>query len=219
MQPETSHCWCGSSKLVAFDGDYFRCAACETLVLRRMPGGDVTKVGADEAGLYGKEYWFDHQEHDVGFPNITQRSRADLPERCVHWLRAVLKYKLPPARTLELGAAHGGFVALLRRAGFNATGLELSPWIADFARRTFAVPMLQGPVERQPLEPGGLDLVMMMDVIEHLLGFGGNRADRAPQFAAERPRYAAGPDRPARRDAGRGTHRHTTNGRSLRTAG
>ena len=161
-------CWCGNSDLGDFSPDYLRCPRCETLVLRRMPGEDVTAVGPDEAGLYGKGYWFDHQEKDVGFPNITQRSRADLPERCVHWLRAVLKYKVPPAKTLELGAAHGGFVALLRLAGFDAKGLELSPWIADYARRTFGVPMLQGSIERQPLEPGSLDVVAMMDVIEHL---------------------------------------------------
>ena len=161
-------CWCGNRTFEPFSDDYFKCPECGTLVLREMPATDVTDVRADEEGLYGREYWFKHQEQDVGFPNITRRSVTDLPERCVHWLRAVLKYKLPPARTLELGAAHGGFVAMLRWAGFDATGLELSPWIADFARRTFGVPMLQGPVERQPLEPGSLDLVAMMDVIEHL---------------------------------------------------
>ena len=161
-------CWCGNTDLAPFDDDYLSCARCGTLVLRRMPEGDVTAVGPDEAGLYGKDYWFNHQENDVGFPNIVERSRKDLPERCMHWLRAVLKYKLPPARTLELGAAHGGFVAILRLAGFDATGLELSPWIAGYARKTFGVPMLQGPVERQNLPPGSLDLVAMMDVIEHL---------------------------------------------------
>ena len=161
-------CWCGGADLLDFDADYARCPRCETLVLRRMPAADVTAVGPDEAGLYGKDYWFNHQEHDVGFPNILHRSRADLPERCLHWLRAVLKYKLPPAKTLELGAAHGGFVATLRLAAYDATGLELSPWIADYARKTFAVPMLQGPIERQPLPPGSFDLVAMMDVIEHL---------------------------------------------------
>jgi 2-polyprenyl-3-methyl-5-hydroxy-6-metoxy-1,4-benzoquinol methylase len=161
-------CWCGNDRLGPFSPEYLKCTACGTLVLRDMPAVDVTDVGADEAGLYGREYWFKHQEQDVGFPNITRRAVTDLPERCVHWLRAILQYKLPPARTLELGAAHGGFVSILRWAGFDATGLELSPWIADFARQTFGVPMLQGPVERQPLEPGSLDVVMMMDVVEHL---------------------------------------------------
>jgi 2-polyprenyl-3-methyl-5-hydroxy-6-metoxy-1,4-benzoquinol methylase len=161
-------CWCGNDDLAPFSDDYAECRRCGTLVLRHMPTEDVTAVGPDEAGLYGRDYWFNHQEVDVGFPNITQRTRADLPERCVHWLRTVLRYKLPPAKTLELGAAHGGFVALLRRAGFDSTGLELSPWIAEYARRTFGVPMLQGPIENQPVEPGSLDLLAMMDVIEHL---------------------------------------------------
>ena len=167
-RPERRPCWCGNDQLAPFSDDYAACGACGTLVLRDMPTGDVTAVGPDEAGLYGRDYWFNHQEVDVGFPNSTRRTRADLPERCVHWLRAVLKYKLPPAKTLELGAAHGGFVAMLRRAGFDATGLELSPWIADYARRTFGVPMLQGPVEKQPVAPGSLDVIAMMDVIEHL---------------------------------------------------
>ena len=162
-------CWCGNTALEDFSPDYAACRRCGTLVLRRMPvAGDVTAVGPDEAGLYGRDYWFGHQRDASGYPDLAHRARADLPERCVHWLRAVLKYKLPPGKSLELGAAHGGFVATLRLAGFDATGLELSPWIAQFARDTFGVPMLQGPVEKQALGAGTFDVVAMMDVIEHL---------------------------------------------------
>ena len=75
--PQPAACWCGSTDLRPFSGDYLRCARCETLVLRTMPRSDVTAVGPDEAGLYGKDYWFNHQENDVGFPNLTRRSRAD----------------------------------------------------------------------------------------------------------------------------------------------
>jgi SAM-dependent methyltransferase len=133
-----------------------------------MPAGDVTAVESDEMGLYGKDYWFSHQEDDIGNPNLVSRARTDLPERCVHWLGTVLKYKLPPGRTLELGAAHGGFVAMLGAIGFESTGLELSPWIAAFARQTFGARMFQGPVEKQPVEPGSLDALLLMDVAEHL---------------------------------------------------
>jgi SAM-dependent methyltransferase len=162
-------CWCGNDRLDDFSPGYFKCARCETLVAREMPKPqDVTNVGADESGFYGKEYWFSHQENDIGIPNLAERARADLPERCVHWLRTLLKYKLPPGKTLELGAAHGGFVALLSLAGFDSTGLELSPWIAQFARDTFGVKMLQGPVEGQSIQPASLDALILMDVIEHL---------------------------------------------------
>src|SRR5208282_3199869 len=84
------------------------------------------------------------------------------------WLRTLLKYKTPPGRVLELGSAHGGFVALLRWAGFDARGLELSPTVAEFARVTFEVPMLVGKIEKQGVEKGSLDVIALMDVLEHL---------------------------------------------------
>jgi SAM-dependent methyltransferase len=56
----------------------------------------------------------------------------------------------------------------MRWAGFDATGLELSPWVVDFSRETFGIPVLAGPVERQSLDPGSLDAIVLMDVLEHL---------------------------------------------------
>lgn len=161
-------CWCGNSTLEPFAPGFLRCPTCETLVAAQMRGTDITRVGNDEQDFYGREYWFSHQEQDLGLPNISVRSRVDLPERCLHWLRTALKYKVPPAKALELGSAHGAFVALLRWAGFDATGLELSPSVVDFARRTFDIPMLVGPIEDQQIEPASLDLIALMDVLEHL---------------------------------------------------
>ncbi len=161
-------CWCGNRALSAFGPDYLRCEDCQTLLCARMPGEEIGRVAADERGFYGRDYWFAHQEQTLGLTNIRVRARRDLPERCLYWLRTALRYRLPPARVLEVGCGHGGFVALMRLAGFEATGLELSPWIVRFARETFDVPMLQGPVESQALEPGSLDMVVLMDVMEHL---------------------------------------------------
>jgi SAM-dependent methyltransferase len=69
---------------------------------------------------------------------------------------------------LDLGCSHGGFVALMRLAGFDAVGMEISPWVLDFARRTFTVPMLRGPIE--DADPGAerFDVIVMTDVLEHL---------------------------------------------------
>jgi glycosyltransferase involved in cell wall biosynthesis/2-polyprenyl-3-methyl-5-hydroxy-6-metoxy-1,4-benzoquinol methylase/uncharacterized coiled-coil protein SlyX len=163
-----SRCWCGNETLEGFSDDYFRCAHCETLVAARMPDPKNLLAGQDEQGFYGHSYFESYQVEKLGFPPIAERARRDLPERCVHWLRALLKFKLPPARILELGSAHGGFVALMRWAGYQATGLELSPWVVDFARQTFGVPMLQGPIEAQSTQPLSLDAVVLMDVLEHL---------------------------------------------------
>jgi 2-polyprenyl-3-methyl-5-hydroxy-6-metoxy-1,4-benzoquinol methylase len=126
------------------------------------------RVRDDQHDFYGKEYWLSHQRQDLANPDIYQRARQDLPERCLYWLRTLLAYKLPPGRVLELGSAHGGFVALMRWAGFDALGLEMSPWVVDFARHAFDVPMLLGLLEEQELPSASFDAIVLYDVLEHL---------------------------------------------------
>ena len=144
-----------------------RCSKCGTLVFQGQEPS--SRAIDDSSDFYGRNYWFGHQENDLGFPNIEARAINDLPERCVYWLRHLLEYRLPPARVLELGCAHGGSVALMRWAGYDAIGLELSPWVVDFARNTFGIDVLKGPVEDQALPPESFDAICMFDVMEHLV--------------------------------------------------
>ena len=164
----TRSCWCSTPLLTPFTEEYLACAYCGTLVSQFAHERDVAHVSADESDLYGKNYWFDHMEKELGFTNIYQRARTDLSERCLYWLRALLEYRTPPARALELGSAHGGFVAALSWAGFDASGLELSPSIAQIARELYGVDMLVGPIEDQDIPEHSLDIIALMDVLEHL---------------------------------------------------
>jgi 2-polyprenyl-3-methyl-5-hydroxy-6-metoxy-1,4-benzoquinol methylase len=159
-------CWCGETALEPFSGAYRRCGRCHTLVCVSRPA--EPEPDDPESGFYGKHYWFSHQTARLGLPDITSRAATDLPERCAHWLRALLSFKLPPARILEIGCSHGGFIALAKAAGFDAAGLELSPWVADFGRKAFGVTIFTGPVERHDLTPGSLDAICLFDVLEHL---------------------------------------------------
>jgi 2-polyprenyl-3-methyl-5-hydroxy-6-metoxy-1,4-benzoquinol methylase len=161
-------CWCGNTNLLPFSDEYVRCAECETLKSLVGLTEDETQVHDDSQDFYGKQYWEEHQSADLGQPDIFTRSRTDLPERCLHWLETLLRYKLPPASVLELGCAHGGFVYLLKQAGYSAEGLELSPSIVDYAKKTFDIPVYTGFVEDQGIPEGSLDMIVLMDVIEHL---------------------------------------------------
>ena len=161
-------CWCGNHNLSSFSNDYLLCENCKTLILREWPEEETFRVERDDQGFYGKSYWFEHQEKDLQFGNIMTRARTDIPERILYWLHTLLKYKTPPGTTLELGCSHGGFVSVLQWVGFQASGLELSPWVVDFARQTFQIPMYQGKLEDQKVAAGSLDAVIMMDVLEHL---------------------------------------------------
>jgi 2-polyprenyl-3-methyl-5-hydroxy-6-metoxy-1,4-benzoquinol methylase len=166
--PHPLTCWCGNRDLHSYSPDYRACQVCGTLVSRIGLAGGETAVNNDDLDFYGKSYWLGHQTQELGLPDIACRARTDLAGRCMYWLRTVLRHKLPPARVLEVGCAHGGFVTLLRWQGYDAVGLELSPWVVDFAQRTFDVPVLLGPVERQDLPERSFDVVVLNDVLEHL---------------------------------------------------
>lgn len=131
-----------------------------------MPAGGHFYVQDDERDFYGKAYWLDYQR-ERGFPDVVERARTDLSERCLFWLEQVLETVRPPGRALEIGCGHGAFVSLLREVGFDAIGMELSPWIVEFARKTFGVPVLQGTLETLELEPG-FTCITAFDVLEHL---------------------------------------------------
>lgn len=160
-------CWCGYDKYTPFSPYYIRCNNCNTLISTVVSPGSYYMGADDGSSLYGKDYWFQHMK-DLGFPDISERARNDLSERNIFWLRQILKYKLPPAKTLELGCCHGGSVYLMKMAGFDATGSEMSEWICDFAQNTFNIPMLCGPIEEHDLPQGSFDMIVLMDVFEHL---------------------------------------------------
>lgn len=162
-----ARCWCGNEALFAFSADYLVCRQCESLVLRRPAPGDPARAADEQADFYGLAY-FTEGARARGHPGLHERTRSDLSERCVTWLRTLLKYREPPARILEVGCASGAFVGLLAAAGFDATGLDLSPAVTSHVQACFDVPVLTGPLEAQRIAAGSLDAIAMMDVVEHL---------------------------------------------------
>jgi 2-polyprenyl-3-methyl-5-hydroxy-6-metoxy-1,4-benzoquinol methylase len=164
----THRCWCGNTEFSDFSEGRLLCENCQTLVPKDWPAAEHFIVDDDGKDFYGQKYYESHLTNDLGLPTLKERARADINERCMHWLRTVLKYKLPPGRSLELGSGHGAFVALLGWAGFDATGLELSPWLVEQARTSFGIPMLTGTLESQTLEAQSLDMILHFDVLEHL---------------------------------------------------
>ncbi|HEX2100701.1 MAG TPA: class I SAM-dependent methyltransferase [Candidatus Synoicihabitans sp.] len=166
--PQERVCWCGHPTREPYSPEYDVCRACGTLVSRAPVPMPNPAPANDAAGdLYSKDYWTRRQTEHHGLPPIEQRARLDLPERCTHWLQHLLTWRLPPARVLEIGCGHGGFVALLGWAGYDAVGTEMSPWVVDFARRTFGVTSFAGPIETQPFERGSFDVIVLNDVLEH----------------------------------------------------
>lgn len=161
-------CWCGNTEFLPFSDEYAECRNCGTLVSLVGMSPEELVVENDDIDFYGKAYWLGHQSDDLGFPDIYRRVREDLTERNLYWLKALLKYRLPGAKVLELGCSHGSFVALMRQAGYDASGVEMSPWVVEFGKKTFDSPIFLGPVENLDIPAGSLDVIALMDVLEHL---------------------------------------------------
>lgn len=177
-------CWCGGGTLSEFSDEYALCRRCGTLIWRPEAPRERPAVRDEAADLYGLNYFVEHARA-LGHPDLYERTSRDLSERCVFWLKALLRHRLPPARTLELGCGNGTFVATLASAGYDATGLDLSPALTDYVRRTFDVPILTGPLEGQRLAPGSIDVLVLMDVLEHLPDPAAALATAAPLLAAD----------------------------------
>ena len=168
VAPWEVRCWCDADvRPVPFAPDYALCAACSTLVCTLPPVASTAGVVDDATDFYGAQYWTRHQTEVMGYPAIAERARADLSERCLYWLRALLGCRRPPARLLEIGASHGGFLRLARLAGFDPSGIEMSPSIVEYARSTFDVDMRLGPLEAAGLPDAAFDVVVAFDVLEH----------------------------------------------------
>ena len=159
-------CWCGGELGEEIGRHYRCCNACGAAVLAVLPAPEHFEVSDDERDFYGKRYWTDYSRaRDL--PDIGERVRSDLSERCLFWLERLLEVAQPPGRALEIGCGHGAFVRLMQDLGFDAVGTELSGWVVEFAKRTFDVPVLRGRLETLDLEPG-FKCIAAFDVLEHL---------------------------------------------------
>jgi SAM-dependent methyltransferase len=161
-------CWCGSQNLAPFAPRYVACQVCGTLILSSRPPDSFYEVHGDDKGFYSQQYWTRHQQEAHSLPDIHVRARNDLADRCIYWLDHVLQFERPPARVMDFGCAHGGFVYLLQQAGFDAVGLELSPWVSAFARDHFGVEVRSGTLT-DAFPDSHFDVIGMFDVLEHVL--------------------------------------------------
>ena len=77
-------------------------------------------------------------------------------------------YYVPGRRLLEIGANIGLFLAVAAEQGWDASGIEPSAWAVEQGRERFGVDLRQGAIETLDVEPGSVDALVMLDVLEHL---------------------------------------------------
>ena len=73
-----------------------------------------------------------------------------------------------PGRLLDIGCANGFFLDEARRRGWEVCGIEVSKWAVDYARKRLNLNVARGPIKRASFPDNSFDVVVMLDVLEHL---------------------------------------------------
>jgi SAM-dependent methyltransferase len=75
---------------------------------------------------------------------------------------------LPGARVVDLGCGSGVFTELLRRRGYSAVGVDISPKLVTLGRARYpGLELLEGDAENLPFPSGSLDGVLLSGLVHH----------------------------------------------------
>ena len=112
---------------------------------------------------FGSSYWVFEEtirRYDPeSLRNYYSEVLADIAETSVISTRAVM---------LDIGCGYGYFMQLCLKKGYDCIGLDISRWALSRAIEKSAKTILFGASSNLPLQSNSIDIVTMLDVIEHL---------------------------------------------------
>lgn len=136
----------------------FGCERCGHLFL------PADQAGPSREELFGDTY-FSGDPH--GYPDyLAEEALQRTSAR--HYLRILARQGVRPGAMVDLGCAAGFQIDEFRRAGWNAAGVEPNLAMAGLARQRFGIAVHQGDVSTWNPAPASLDLVLILQVLEHL---------------------------------------------------
>jgi len=113
---------------------------------------------SDTCGAHGTRAYMEAAEAER---EERARSARDLDRR-------MRRFQPQRGRLLEIGCGPGFFLRELEEFGWRPTGLEISSYAADFARREHGLVVHNTAIEAAVIEPESFEAIVMGDVLEHL---------------------------------------------------
>jgi len=106
---------------------------------------------------YSKEY----------FAIYLKTEAIHLKNRFGKRIKEIKKIKFPGV-LLDVGCGVGSFLRLARDKGYEASGVELSYYAAEYARNNFGLNVFNGELKDANLAPETFDIITLWHVLEHV---------------------------------------------------
>lgn len=155
---------CGSNNVrLRYQIDRFhivRCIQCDLVYVAE----EITDQ--ELIGYYGEAYYTGAQ--DKGYADYIGRRelRKEYFRSMIPRIRRHLRVEAP--RVLDVGCAAGFFLEVAREQNWEAQGVEISAYAADYARSRLGLNVFTGSLAEAQLSSCTFDLISFWDVIEHV---------------------------------------------------
>ncbi len=142
------------------------CGAAESSVLVVKNGLSVYRCGSCGLGFTWPQPQELADQYDSTYFDLYRRRRPFRLKRADSRLRRI-ELLMDPGKLLDIGCSLGYFVEAANARGWQASGVEISPFAAEEARR-MGLDVKTGTLEEANLPAESLDCVTMWDVLEHV---------------------------------------------------
>ncbi|MEW6095170.1 MAG: class I SAM-dependent methyltransferase [bacterium] len=139
--------------------NFKECKNCGLIYLDHQPDEGALKE------LYPEKYF--HSQHPEGYHDVIVRKDDVINYRLKAIVDLINNLSPNKGRLLEVGCAVGYFLELAQASGWEAQGVELSPWASQYAREKTKVQVATGKLEEVRFPDAYFDAIVMIELIEH----------------------------------------------------
>lgn len=156
------HCWCGGElKDFKWHKRYAVCTICGSYVNIEPP------LPEEMSKIYSFDFYWHVVQKSNGLPSIEGRYKNDKSDgRIEFWKKLVKKYKIVPAKVVEIGCSYGGLLKELKEDGYEVVGVEPDERTAEWTCNNMGVDVRAGFFPGVELPKS--DVFLAFDVLEHV---------------------------------------------------
>jgi len=145
--------------LIKKDYKFYRSENCGLIFIWPTPNLNKTEL------IYKADY-FTGAKQGYGYVNY-DRDKEPMKKTFIKYLGLIEKYNRHKDALLDVGAATGFFMDLVRKRGWKTKGIEISEYAVKEARKK-GLDVIPGILENASFRNDSFDAITMWDVLEHL---------------------------------------------------